>query len=93
MNLDVLANALTLAWRVWSFLLLAWVVISWVPSIPRSHPLVQAIDRLVSPTIAPFRRLLPRMGPIDISPILAIAAYQILYEILMRALMQLSGGY
>ena len=92
MNLDVLANTLTLAWRVWSFLLLVWIILSWIPNIPRSHPLVQAIDRLVQPTVAPFRKLLPRMGPLDVSPLLAIAAYQVIYEILMRAISHMAGG-
>lgn len=92
MNLDLIATVITRVWQVWSFLLLVWIVLSWIPNIPRHHPLVDALNRVIEPTIAPFRKLLPRMGPFDVSPLLAIAAYQVIYEILMRAIGQMGGG-
>ena len=82
----ILLEVLDVAYRVWSLLLLAWVIMSWVPGLDRNHPVVQGISRVVEPALAPFRRLLPGMGPIDISPLIAVAAYQVIYEVLRHLL-------
>lgn len=47
------------------------VILSWIPS-AQAHPIAQLLSDLVEPALAPFRKLLPDMGGIDISPILAM---------------------
>ena len=42
------------------------------------------LTRATEPVLAPIRRILPDMGGIDISPIVAIIAIQILQNILLR---------
>lgn len=91
--IPLIRDILALAFQAWSFLLLVWVVLSWIPSIPRYHPLVQTVERVVEPTIRPFRRLLPGLGPIDISPLIAIAVYQIVWQVLDRMLAEASGAF
>ncbi|MEB3298073.1 MAG: YggT family protein [Candidatus Sericytochromatia bacterium] len=81
-----LVDVLDLVYNVWSLLLLAWVILSWIPGIDRHHPVVMGVSRVVEPALAPFRRLVPGMGPIDISPLVAMAAYQVIYQILRRLL-------
>lgn len=51
-------------------------VLSWIPS-TQSHPIAQLLFQLVEPALAPFRKILPDMGGIDISPILAIMTLQV----------------
>ncbi|MEW4936638.1 YggT family protein, partial [Escherichia coli] len=46
-------------------------------------PYIEVIQDLAEPLLAPFRRLLPNMGMIDLSPILAFLALYIA-EILMN---------
>jgi YggT family protein len=87
----ILSNVLDGVFRLYFLLLMAWVILSWIPSIDRYHPIVQAVNRIVEPTVTPFRRLLPGIGPFDISPILAFAVYQVLYQFLSAGLMQLAG--
>ncbi|MBM3267385.1 MAG: YggT family protein [Candidatus Sericytochromatia bacterium] len=91
--ITLLREVLGIVFQVWSFLLLAWVILSWIPSIPRYHPVVQTVERLVEPTIRPFRRLLPGLGPIDVSPLIAIAVYQMVWLVLDRMLAEAAGGF
>ncbi len=46
------------------------VILSWVA--PGSHnPGAELVNQICEPVLAPFRRLLPNLGGLDISPILA----------------------
>ncbi|MFO7654425.1 MAG: YggT family protein [Candidatus Krumholzibacteriia bacterium] len=55
--------------QVYSWLILARVIISWVNPRP-TNPLLWQIVRVTEPVLAPLRGLIP-FGPVDFSPILA----------------------
>jgi len=72
--------------------ILASAVISWVA--PQSHnPAVQIVNGISRTLLAPFRRIIPSFGGIDISPIFAILAIQLMLTtgipLLMQGLAQL----
>jgi YggT family protein len=46
-------------------------ILSWFNLDPRS-PLVQVLDAITEPIIAPIRNVMPRLGMIDFSPLVAI---------------------
>lgn len=46
-------------------------ILSWFP-IDHSGPLVRGLDSVTEPVLEPLRRLIPRIGMIDISPMVAI---------------------
>lgn len=52
-------------------LILARILISWLPIHPW-HPLVRWLRIIVDPILAPFRRILPSVAGLDLSPLLAI---------------------
>ncbi len=58
-------------WIVWLavFLVLLWSIVSWVN--PES-PVGPTLDTVVAPVLRPLRRLLPRTGAVDLSPIVFI---------------------
>lgn len=58
---------------IYSFILLIRVLMSWVDPNPY-NPIVQVIYKLTEPVLAPVRRILPPLGPIDLSPIVVFAA-------------------
>jgi YggT family protein len=60
-----------------SLVILVGALLSWVSPDP-SNPVVQAIYGISEPLLMPFRRILPHLGGIDISPILALLAFQFL---------------
>lgn len=68
--------------QVYSWLIVARVVLSWLNPQPRNEFLLMVI-RLTEPLLGPLRRLIPLRG-IDLSPILA----WLLIQILMRVVVQ-----
>jgi YggT family protein len=61
------------AFTVYQYMVIAYVLMSWVPQM-RYTGIGQLLERLVEPYLAPFRRFIPPLGPIDISPIVALFA-------------------
>jgi YggT family protein len=70
-------NLLAVLIDVYSLVVLAAVVLSWMSIDPR-HPAVQAIERLVEPALAPIRRALPSMGGIDFSPMVLLLVLRLI---------------
>ena len=83
----VLSKALTTVIIVWFIIsmLFAFNVVS-----RDNHFLWEVnmtIDRLLTPILAPIRRVLPNTGAIDFSPLVLILTIQIIEIILRRALL------
>lgn len=83
-----LSGLLPLIINFYFYAIIGGVILSWVaPQSPVAHLLFQ----ITEPLMAPCRRLLPNMGGIDLSPIIAILGLQII-EILARwSVMQVAG--
>lgn len=68
---------------VYTVLIIANVVLSWVQQfrpLPYSTPLravIGFIEETTNPFLNLFRRFIPRLGPLDISPIVAILVLSI----------------
>jgi YggT family protein len=45
-------------------------ILSWVPSLSRRNPLVDALYQVTEPILAPIRSIMPR-GMLDLSPMVA----------------------
>ncbi len=84
--LITLINYLSLAFRL---LLIAYVVLSYF--MDPYHPVRNTVNRLVNPILNPIRRLLPRTGMMDFSPIVAIILVQVLESILRSLLLSLAS--
>ena len=64
--------------RFCRYLIFATIILSWVVMFTQSRsPYIEVIQELAEPLLAPFRRLLPNTGMIDLSPILAFLALMI----------------
>lgn len=75
---------LSLVVKMYFFAILAMIIFSWIA--PRSHhPAIALLYQLTEPAMAPLRRLLPPMGGLDLSPILAFVVINVL-EIVLRGL-------
>ncbi|MFC1984567.1 YggT family protein [Chloroflexota bacterium] len=60
---------------------------SWF-TVSRYNLLVTLLDDVVRPMLSPLRRIVPRLGMFDITPIIAIALLYILPVILSAILLQ-----
>ena len=61
---------MTLLQILW-FAIFARAIISWFP-IDQNGPVVRALDAITEPILEPLRRVVPRVGMIDITPMVAI---------------------
>ncbi|MDY6461155.1 YggT family protein [Acinetobacter faecalis] len=79
--------------RFCRYLIFATIILSWVVMFTQSRsPYIEVIQELAEPLLAPFRRILPNMGMIDLSPIVAFLALFVI-EIIMNqvAIVLLTG--
>ena len=67
---------------LYSLLVLASVILSWVPT-RRSHPIAQFIETVTEPPLRVIRSVLPSFGGIDLSPMVLLLALRVLERLLM----------
>jgi len=60
-------------------------ILSWFPIDPR-NPLVTVLYEVTEPILAPLRNVIPRIGMIDISPLVAIILIQVIGRVLVEQL-------
>lgn len=46
-------------------------MLTWFP-MDQHHPLIRILDEITEPILAPLRQVVPRMGMIDITPMVAL---------------------
>lgn len=62
--------------NIYFLAMIATIILSWVAA-GSYHPAIVLLHQLAEPVMAPFRRLLPAMGGIDFSPMLAFLAINV----------------
>ena len=79
--IQILSWALTIA-------LVGRVLSSWFRVGPGSpfYPVIAILYQVTEPILAPIRRLLPRFGMMDFSPIVAFFLLQLIQRVLLSAL-------
>ncbi|MBE2239612.1 MAG: YggT family protein [Caldilineaceae bacterium] len=76
---EILATLL----QIYSYVLLARALMSWIPNLDPYNPIVQFLYQLTEPVLEPVRRLIPPLGgTIDISIIVVFFALMILQQML-----------
>ncbi|CAM3763003.1 YggT family protein [Alkalicoccus chagannorensis] len=71
--LDGVQSLIVTAMNLYWFLCIIYIFMSWLPNARESN-FGQAVGKLVEPLFAPFRQIIPPLGMIDISPIVALFA-------------------
>ncbi|VXA96119.1 conserved membrane hypothetical protein [Pseudomonas sp. 8AS] len=76
--------------KIFFFAMIISVILSWVA--PGSYnPGAQLVNQICEPLLAPFRRLIPNLGGLDISPIFAFIALNLLDRFVIGNLAAMSG--
>ncbi len=73
-----------LGWAL-NLIILARVLLSWIP-MDRSNRLVSLVYDITEPILGPIRRVLPSLGGLDLSPIIALVLVQVLQRLLLTLL-------
>ncbi|HHX63545.1 MAG TPA: YggT family protein [Chloroflexi bacterium] len=74
--------------RVLYFAILARVIVSWLP-IDRNNAIIRVLYEVTEPILGPIRRVLPFMGGLDLSPLIAL----IVIQVAERVLIALASGF
>jgi YggT family protein len=74
------ANIVSQVVEILSWIIIVDAVLTWLPQVNRSNPLVVALRRITTPIYRPIRRLIPpeKTGYIDFSPVVAIVGLRII---------------
>ncbi len=81
MNDSVVGIIITII-QIMTFAILARAILSWFPMKP-GNPVVNVLVTVTDPILVPFRRIIPRIGMIDISPMVAIIVLQVIGSVLV----------
>lgn len=73
---------ITVLW-LFELILLARVLMGWLPGLDRSHPIARFLIDVTEPILAPIRKALPDMGGFDFSPLIVFLIIQVLMQILV----------
>lgn len=76
--------------KVFFFALIVSVILSWVA--PQTHnPAAELVNQICEPLLAPFRRILPNLGGLDLSPIFAFIVINLLDRFVIGQLAAATG--
>lgn len=73
---------LAFALQMYNLVLLVRVIMSWIPNLDRSNPLIQLVYDVTEPVLKPIRDFLPPTSGFDFSPLVAFLIISVLMQIL-----------
>ena len=89
-TIDKAETFVTVFITIYTIVLLAYVVMSWLrlPYSPWLNRIQRFLYDVAEPYLRLFRRVLPSMGPLDLSPMIGIIALWLIEQVLIRILEQ-----
>ena len=88
--LQVLAQTLS----IYTLVLLVRMLLSWFPNLDWSNPVLSTVSSITDPYLNAFRGLIPPLGGLDLSAIVAFIALQLVQSLLEGASVSVLGaGY
>jgi YggT family protein len=83
---DQVRTFLLIAINIYALLIIIWVITSWVRLPYSLRQVQQFLNDVCEPYIRIWRRILPSMGGLDLSPMVALVALLVLEGIVGRVL-------
>ncbi|QPN56169.1 YggT family protein [Synechococcus sp. CBW1107] len=87
--LAVLAQTLS----IYSLVLLVRVLLSWFPNLDWSNPVLSTVSSITDPYLNAFRGLIPPLGGLDLSAIIAFISLSLVQGLLGNLSGSLMGGF
>jgi YggT family protein len=78
--------------QIYSLVLIVRVLLSWFPNLDWSNPVLAAICSISDPFLNVFRGLIPPIGGIDLSAIVAFFSLSILQGLLQQSVVLLASS-
>lgn len=83
----MISFAVSLLFRFIYLVILIVVLLSWIPIFDARKEPIASLVRLYNAIMAPFKAVIPPIGMIDISPLIAFILLQILEQAIVRTLL------
>ena len=76
---------LVLYWalQVYQLILLARVLMTWIPNLDHNNPIARFLYQATEPILAPIRKAMPQMGGIDLSPLVVFLGISVLMQLVI----------
>ena len=71
---------------VYILLIFAYIITSWIRLPYSMNPVQRFLHDVVEPYLRVFRRFLPPLGPLDLSPVVAVFALELVRRTVLTAL-------
>jgi len=84
---ESLAATIGLVGQLLTLVLVINALLSWAPIDP-THPVRRTLSEICEPIVRPFRNLLPPVGMMDFSPLVAMLAIQLIARVLQMLVLQ-----
>ncbi len=81
--MDTFIEILTILCQVIAIIIFVRAILSWFATSPNSQ-VVLFLDRITEPILAPLRRIIPRLGMVDITPMIAIIILLLIASLLSQ---------
>ncbi|MFM7220398.1 MAG: YggT family protein [Nodosilinea sp.] len=91
--MSILVQALSTFLSIYTVLLIIRILLSWFPNVDWLNPPFSVLSQLTDPYLNVFRSIIPPLGGIDLSPILAFLLLSFLRQGIMAIAMVASSSY
>ena len=81
----VLIGVLAQTLSIYTLILLVRVLLSWFPNLDWGNPVLSTVSAVTDPYLNAFRGLIPPLGGLDLSAILAFLALQLIQSLLEQS--------
>ncbi|MEN9388061.1 MAG: hypothetical protein RLZZ255_1037 [Cyanobacteriota bacterium] len=81
----VLIGILARTIEIYTLILLVRVLLSWFPNLDWGNPVLSTVSAVTDPYLNAFRGLIPPLGGLDLSAILAFLALQLIQTLLEQS--------
>lgn len=75
--------------RLYFWIIIVRIFLTWIPSIDWSSPFFRALAIVSDVVLEPFRKIIPPMGGLDFSPIIALLVLQFVQFAVVNLLVML----
>jgi len=82
--MDIARTFINIFCQVLSLAIIARAILSWVAPNPYNQPM-RFLNEITEPILAPLRRIVPRLGMIDITPMIAVVILQLMAWLVIAA--------
>ena len=91
---SLLLSVLVRTLSIYSLILLVRVLLTWFPNLDWSNPVLSTVSSITDPYLNAFRGLIPPLGGLDLSAIVAFLALNLALNLAQQLLSSLVGsGY